>query len=47
MTRIKASDIEIPAAEFMHEPRCHRPRLDADPCVAAGMLAHRLLDLIR
>jgi hypothetical protein len=43
--RIKAGDVEPACAQLMHQPRRHRPGLDADPGVLSRMPLYRTLDL--
>src|SRR5215213_1247017 len=44
VTRVKADDLKPPAAQFVDEPGRHRPGLDLDAGLIAGMAAKRLLD---
>jgi hypothetical protein len=44
---IEAGDIEPSRAEFMHEPRRHRPRLDPDPRIASRVPTDHPRNLLR
>jgi hypothetical protein len=41
---IKADDVEPPAAQFMHKPRCHRPGFNSNAGVISRAASHNPLN---